>query len=114
MFGFITKRESVFSAVPIEYLNINKLLVFESLVLFSLHIEQVLCFEALFINPTDARNYKITGTLKQLKFRQLLLSCGVLPLVLKWIYFGFRFLDLHILLNHNAAMVLSSFSLVFL
>ena len=29
-------------------------------------------FKALFINPTDAQNYKITGMLKQLKFPQLL------------------------------------------
>ena len=29
-------------------------------------------WEALFINPTDAHNYKITGMLKQLKFPQLL------------------------------------------
>ena len=28
--------------------------------------------KALFINPTDAHNYKITGMLKQLKFPQLL------------------------------------------
>ena len=28
--------------------------------------------KALFINPIDAHNYKITGMLKQLKFPQLL------------------------------------------
>jgi hypothetical protein len=28
--------------------------------------------KALFINPTDAQNYKITGMLKQLKFPRLL------------------------------------------
>jgi len=35
-------------------------------------------------------------------------------LLLQLMHFGFRFLVLHILLNHNAALVLSSFSLVFL
>jgi hypothetical protein len=29
-------------------------------------------FKALFIIPTDAHNFKITGMLKQLKFQQLL------------------------------------------
>ena len=29
------------------------------------------CIKALFINPTDAHNYNITGMLKQLKFPQL-------------------------------------------
>ena len=32
---------------------------------------------ALFINPTDAHNYKITGMLKQLKFPQLLRHVSV-------------------------------------
>ena len=33
--------------------------------------------KALFINPTDANNYKITGMLKQLKFPQLLRHVSV-------------------------------------
>ena len=33
--------------------------------------------KALFIIPTDAHNYKITGMLKQLKFRQLLRHVSV-------------------------------------
>jgi len=33
--------------------------------------------KALFINPTDAQNYKITGMLKQLKFPQLLRHVSV-------------------------------------
>jgi hypothetical protein len=33
--------------------------------------------KALFINPTDAHNYKITGMLKQLKFPQLLRHVSV-------------------------------------
>jgi hypothetical protein len=33
--------------------------------------------EALFIIPTDAHNYKITGILKQLKFQQLLRHVSV-------------------------------------
>jgi len=33
--------------------------------------------KALFINPTDAHNYKITGILKQLKFPQLLQHVSV-------------------------------------
>jgi hypothetical protein len=33
--------------------------------------------KALFIIPTDAHNYKITGTLKQLKFPQLLQHVSV-------------------------------------
>ena len=34
-------------------------------------------FKALFIVPTDAHNYKITGILKQLKFRRLLQHVSV-------------------------------------
>ena len=33
--------------------------------------------KALFINPTDARNYKIIGMLKQLEFPQLLRHVSV-------------------------------------
>ena len=33
--------------------------------------------KALFIIQTDAKNYKITGMLKQLKFRQLLRRASV-------------------------------------
>jgi hypothetical protein len=33
--------------------------------------------KALFINPTDAHNYKITGMLKQLKFPQFLRHVSV-------------------------------------
>jgi len=33
--------------------------------------------KTLFITPTDTRNYKITGMLKQLKFRQLLRHVSV-------------------------------------
>jgi hypothetical protein len=33
--------------------------------------------KALFIIPTDAHNYKMTGMLKQLKFRQLLRHVSV-------------------------------------
>jgi hypothetical protein len=35
------------------------------------------CIKALFIIPTNVHNYKITGMLKQLKFRQLLLHVSV-------------------------------------
>jgi hypothetical protein len=43
--------------------------------------------EALFIIPTDAHNYKITGILKQLKFRLSLLcsrnfNCFNIPVIL--------------------------------
>jgi hypothetical protein len=37
--------------------------------MFALCINSI---KALFIVPTDARNYKIIGILKQLKFQQLL------------------------------------------
>ena len=36
-----------------------------------------LLLKALFINPTDAHNYKITGMLKQLEFPQLLRNVSV-------------------------------------
>ena len=76
--GAWTGCSAAFSSTSFQFHPLLILQSFDWLANFYLELLQAIIFiKALFINPTDAHNYKITGMLKQLKFPQLLRHVSV-------------------------------------
>ena len=67
--GFITEFKTLIMYVKLNVVNIINI--------FFMFAPCINSIKALFINPTDAHSYKITGMLKQLKFSQLLRHVSV-------------------------------------